>query len=192
MGYEVVTLREKDLASAAYLQQFDAIIAGVRAYDVHPGLIGRHEVLMEYVKGGGNFVVQYNRDGLGQMKTTIGPYPFAVANIRITDETAKVNFVQPDHKVLNYPNKITDGDFDGWIQERGIYFAGQTDSNYQAVLSMKDPGESEQKGSLVIASYGKGVFVYTGLVFFRELPAGVPGAYRLMANIIALNQKKAF
>jgi LmbE family N-acetylglucosaminyl deacetylase len=192
MGYEVVTLREKDLVSAAYLQQFDAIIAGVRAYDVHPGLMARHDALMEYVKGGGNLIVQYNRDGLGQMKTTIGPYPFAVANIRVTDENAKVNFLVPDHKVLNYPNKITDGDFDGWIQERGIYFAGQTDTAYQAVLSMKDPGESDQKGSLVIANYGKGVFVYTGLVFFRELPAGVPGAYRLIANIIALNQKKAF
>jgi LmbE family N-acetylglucosaminyl deacetylase len=192
MGYEVVTLREKDLASVTYLQQFDAIIAGVRAYDVHPWLTGRHQVLMEYVKGGGNFVVQYNRDGLGQMKTTIGPYPFAVANIRVTDETAKVNFVLPDHKVLHFPNTITEDDFNGWIQERGIYFAGRTDSAYRAVLSMKDPGEDEQKGSLVIADYGKGTFVYTGLVFFRELPAGVPGAYRLMANIIALNQKKGF
>jgi LmbE family N-acetylglucosaminyl deacetylase len=192
MGYEVVTLRERDLASATYLQQFDAIIAGVRAYDVHPWLAGRHEVLMEYVKGGGNFVVQYNRDGLGLMKTTIGPYPFAVANIRVTDETAQVNFLLPDHKVLHFPNTITEDDFSGWIQERGIYFAGETDSAYQAVLSMKDPGESEQKGSLVIANYGKGVFVYTGLVFFRELPAGVPGAYRLMANIIALNHKKGF
>jgi LmbE family N-acetylglucosaminyl deacetylase len=192
MGYEVVTLRERDLASATYLQQFDAIIAGVRAYDVHPWLAGRHQVLMEYVKDGGNFVVQYNRDGLGQMKTTIGPYPFAVANIRVTDETAKVNFVLPDHKVLHFPNTITEADFSGWIQERGIYFAGKTDSGYQAVLSMKDPGEEEQTGSLVIAGYGKGTFVYTGLVFFRELPAGVPGAYRLMANIIALNQKKGF
>jgi hypothetical protein len=90
------------------------------------------------------------------------------------------------------PNKITDKDFDGWIQERGIYFAGQMDTAYQQALSMKDPGESELKGSLVIANYGKGTFVYTGLVFFRELPAGVPGAYRLMANIIALNQKKGF
>jgi len=190
MGYDVVMLKEKDLGGS--LQQFDAIIAGVRAYDVHPGLIARHDALMQYVKDGGNLIVQYNRDNIGQVKTTIGPYPFAVANIRVTDENAKVNFVLPEHKVLNYPNKISDGDFDGWIQERGIYFAGQTDSNYQAVLSMKDPGESEQKGSLVIANYGKGVFVYTGLVFFRELPAGVPGAYRLMANIIALNQKKAF
>jgi LmbE family N-acetylglucosaminyl deacetylase len=192
MGFEVVMLRERDLASATYLQQFDAIIAGVRAYDVHPWLTGRHTVLMDYVKGGGNLIVQYNRGGLGQMKTSIGPYPFAVANIRVTDETANVNFVLPDHKVLHFPNTITEADFSGWIQERGIYFAGQSDTAYQEVLSMKDPGESEQKGSLIIANYGKGVFVYTGLVFFRELPAGVPGAYRLMANIIALNHKKGF
>jgi len=192
MGYEVVTLRERDLASATYLQQFDAIIAGVRAFDVHPWLAGRHEVLMDYVKGGGNFIVQYNRDGLGQMKATVGPYPFAVGNIRVTDETAEVNFVLPDHKVLHFPNTITEDDFNGWIQERGIYFAGKVDTAYEEVLSMKDPGEDEQKGSLVIGNYGKGVFVYTGLVFFRELPAGVPGAYRLMANIIALNHKKGF
>jgi len=192
MGYEVVMLGERDLASADYLQQFDAIIAGVRAFDVHSWLAGRHDVLMEYVKDGGNLVVQYNRGGLGQMKETIGPYPFAVANIRVTDETAKVNFALPDHKVLHYPNTITEHDFDGWIQERGIYFAGQVDTAYKEVLGMADPGESEQKGSLIIANYGKGDFVYTGLVFFRELPAGVPGAYRLMANIIALNHKKGF
>jgi LmbE family N-acetylglucosaminyl deacetylase len=191
MGYEVVMVGEKDM-DPGYLRQFDAIIAGVRAYDVHPWLAARHDVLMQYVKEGGNLVVQYNRDALGQVKSTIGPYPFAVANLRVTDETAKVDFLLPEHKVLNVPNKITDKDFDGWIQERGIYFAGQTDTAYHAVLSMKDPGESELKGSLVIANYGKGTFVYTGLVFFRELPAGVPGAYRLMANIIALNQKKAF
>jgi LmbE family N-acetylglucosaminyl deacetylase len=191
MGYEVVMLKERDI-TVGYLKQFDAVIAGVRAYDVHPWLTVRHDALMEYVKDGGNLVVQYNRDNLNQVKATIGPYPFAVANIRVTDENARVNFLAPDHKVLNYPNKITDKDFDGWIQERGIYFAGQTDSGYQTVLSMKDPGESEQKGSLVIANYGKGVFVYTGLVFFRELPAGVPGAFRLMANIISLNHKKGF
>jgi LmbE family N-acetylglucosaminyl deacetylase len=192
MGYEVVTIRERDLASAAYLQQFDAVIAGVRAYDVHPWLAGRHGVLMEYVKDGGNFIVQYNRGDLGQMKTTIGPYPFAISNIRVTDETAKVSFAVPDQKVLHFPNTITEADFSDWIQERGIYFAGQVDTAYKEVLSMADPGESEQKGSLIITNYGNGVFVYTGLVFFRELPAGVPGAYRLMANIIALNHKKGF
>ncbi|HEV2481353.1 MAG TPA: PIG-L family deacetylase [Puia sp.] len=192
MGFEVVLLKEKDL-TPSYLKAFDAVITGVRAYDVHPWLKARHDVLMEYIKDGGNLIVQYNRDGLNEMNTNIGPYPFAISNKRVTDENAPVNFLQPAHPVLNYPNKITDGDFEGWIQERGIYFAGQTDPQYESVLSMSDPGEKEPlKGSLMIARYGKGIFVYTGLVFFRELPAGVPGAYRLMANIIALNQKKGF
>ncbi len=191
MGYEVVLLKEKDV-SPAFLKTFDAVIAGVRAYDVHPWLKQRHDVLMEYVKDGGNLIVQYNRDGLDNMNTNIGPYPFAISNKRVTDENAPVAFLHPAHPVLNYPNKITDQDFQGWIQERGIYFAGQTDPQYESVLSMNDPGEKELKGSLVIARYGKGIFVYTGLVFFRELPAGIPGAYRLMANIIALNQKKGF
>jgi hypothetical protein len=191
MGFEVVLLKEKDL-TASYLKTFDAVITGVRAYDVHPWLKARHEMLMEYIKDGGNLIVQYNRDRIDEMTTDIGPYAFAVSNKRVTDENAPVNFLQPAHPVLNYPNKITEQDFQGWIQERGIYFAGQTDAAYESVLSMNDPGEREQKGSLVIARYGKGIFVYTGLVFFRQLPAGVPGAYRLMANIIALNQKKGF
>ncbi|HWK05650.1 MAG TPA: PIG-L family deacetylase [Puia sp.] len=191
MGYEVVLLKEKDI-TAASLKSFDAILTGVRAYDVHDWLSARHDALMEYVKGGGNLIVQYNRENLGQMKSNIGPYPFAVSNIRVTDENASVRFLQPEHSILNYPNKISDKDFEGWIQERGIYFAGQTDPAYETVLAMKDPGEQEQKGSLIIANFGKGKFVYTGLVFFRELPAGVPGAYRLLANIIALNQKKGF
>ncbi len=192
MGYEVMLLKEKDI-TPGYLAQFDAIIAGIRAYEVHPWLEEKHAVLMGYVKAGGNLIAQYNRENLGKVTTTIGPYPFSVNNLRVTDETAKVNFLLPEHPVLNYPNKITDKDFDGWIQERGIYFAGQMDPAYQAVFSMRDPNENQDlTGSLVIAHYGKGDFVYTGLVFFRELPAGVPGAYRLMANIIALNQKKAF
>jgi LmbE family N-acetylglucosaminyl deacetylase len=191
MGYEVVLLKERDI-TAANLRQFDAVLAGVRAYDVHDWLTVKHDILMDYVREGGNLIVQYNRDNLGRVTGNIGPYGFAVSNIRVTDEHAKVSFLQPEHKVLNYPNKISDKDFEGWVQERGIYFAGQTDPAYQMVLSMNDPGEQEQKGSLVIANYGKGSFVYTGLVFFRELPAGVPGAYRLMANIIALNQKKGF
>ncbi len=191
MGYEVVLLKERDV-TAANLKQFDAVLTGVRAYDVHDWLKARHDILMDYIKDGGNLIVQYNRDNLGRVSGDIGPYAFAVSNIRVTDEHARVNFLQPDHPVLNYPNRISDKDFEGWVQERGIYFAGQTDPAYQAVLSMNDPGEQEQKGSLVIAHYGKGTFVYTGLVFFRELPAGVPGAYRLMANIIALNQKKGF
>jgi LmbE family N-acetylglucosaminyl deacetylase len=190
-GYEVVLLKEKDI-SAANLKQFDAVITGVRAYDVHDWLFAKYDMLMDYIRDGGNLVVQYNRNNLGSSKTKIGPYPFSISNTRITNENAIVNFLQPAHPVLNYPNKITDQDFDGWIQERGIYFAGQSDSSYQSILSMHDPNEPDQKGSLIIANYGKGKFVYTGLVFFRELPAGVPGAYRLMANIIALNHKRGF
>ncbi|MBS1597985.1 MAG: PIG-L family deacetylase [Bacteroidetes bacterium] len=191
MGYEVVLLKERDIVPAN-LKQFDAIVAGVRAYDVHDWLIGKYDILMNYIHEGGNLIVQYNKENLGSVKTKIGPYPFSISNARVTDEQAKVNFLLPDHPVLNYPNKISDRDFDGWIQERGTYFAGQTDSNYHAIFSMHDPNEADQKGSLIIGGYGKGVFVYTGLVFFRELPAGVSGAYRLMANIIALNHKRGF
>jgi len=191
MGYEVVLLREKDMVSGI-LRQYDAILTGVRAYDVHSWLMAKYDVLMDYVKEGGNLIVQYNRNYIGNEKAKIGPYPFMISNSRVTDEEAKVNFLQPAHPVLNYPNKITDRDFEGWIQERGIYFAERPDPAYETVLSMNDPGQGEQKGSLLIGNYGTGKFVYTGLVFFRELPAGVPGAYRLLANIIALNHKKGF
>ena len=191
MGYDVTILKEKDITTAN-LKQFDAVIAGVRAYDVHEWLAAKYDVLMDYIRDGGNLIVQYNRNNLTAKKLKIGPYPFNISNIRVTDEQAKVNFVEPQHPALNYPNKITDKDFEGWVQERGIYFASQPDSNYHAILSMHDPGEPEQKGSLIIADYGRGKFVYTGLVFFRELPAGIPGAYRLLANLIALNHKRGF
>ena len=192
MGYDVVLLKERDI-TAAGLRQFDAILAGVRAYDVHEWLMGKYEILMDYVKEGGNLIVQYNRNNnIGNARVKIGPYPFSISNSRVTDENAKVEFLLPSHPVLNYPNTITDKDFEGWIQERGIYFVDHLDPKYETIFSMQDPGENAQKGSLVIADYGKGKFVYTGLVFFRELPAGVPGAFRLLANIIALNQKKGF
>lgn len=192
MGYEVTVLKEKDI-TPVMLQQFDAVITGVRAYNVHDYLAGKHEVLMDYVKNGGNLIVQYNTSNfISSVTAKIGPYPFAISRNRVTDESAKVNFLLPNHPVLNYPNKITDKDFDNWVQERGIYFADQLDAVYETPLSMADPNEPEQKGSLIIANYGKGKFVYTGMVFFRELPAGVPGAYRLLANIIALNKKKGF
>jgi LmbE family N-acetylglucosaminyl deacetylase len=192
MGYDVVLIKEKDI-NASNLNQFDAVIAGIRAYEVHDWLFNKSDVLLDYVKDGGNFIVQYNRSSrIGADNGKISPYHFSISNTRVTDEDAKVDFLLPDHPVLNFPNKITEKDFEGWIQERGIYFAGSVDANFQTVLGMNDPGEAQQKGSLIIADYGKGKFVYTGLVFFRELPAGVPGAYRLFANIIALNRKKGF
>ena len=145
--------------------------------------------MMDYIKNGGNLIVQYNRNR-GNDTTGIGPYPFAISNIRVTEEDAPVQFLQPENSVLRFPNKISSQDFEGWVQERGIYFATRIDPRYQKVFSMHDAGEPEQDGSLIVAHYGDGTFAYTGLVFFRELPAGVPGAYRLLANLIALNQPR--
>ncbi len=190
MGYKVVTLKESDI-KAANLKQFDAIVTGVRAYNTNEWMNNVYDDLMQYVNEGGVLLVQYNTSNqIGPVKAKISPYPFFISRNRITDEEAKVNFLLPNHPALNYPNKITEKDFDGWIQERSIYHAEKLDTAYRAILSMKDPGENEQNGSLIIANYGKGRFVYTGLVFFRELPAGVPGAYRLFANLIANSRAK--
>lgn len=185
MGYKVILLKEKDITSSN-LKQFNAIVTGVRAYNVNDWLNNDYDILMEYVKNGGVLLVQYNtNNGLAPLKNKIGPYPFTVTTKRITDETAKVNFLLPKDSSLNYPNKITDGDFNNWIQERSIYDAENIDSHYKRIFSMQDPNEAAQDGSLIIADYGKGKFIYTGIVFFRELPAGVPGAYRLFANLLA-------
>ena len=192
MGYEVTILKQRDITSNN-LKQFDAIITGVRAYNVNDFMAEKYDVLMNYVKDGGNLVVQYNTiNFISNVRAKIGPYPFTISRNRVTDEKAKVDFLLPDHPILNYPNKITVADFDGWIQERSIYNAEALDISYETPISMADPEENAQKGSLIVANYGRGKFVYTGLVFFRELPAGVPGAYRLLANIIALNRKKGF
>jgi hypothetical protein len=189
MGYEVTLLSDKEL-SRNNLQQYDAIISGVRAFNTNDWLNKYYDKLMKYVEDGGNYIVQYSQ--ANNIRAKMGPYNFTVSGKRITDENAAVNFLKPDHPVLNFPNKITDNDFKGWIQERSIYHADNLDPHYETILRMNDPGEQPDDGSLVIAKYGKGYFTYTGLVFFRELPAGVPGAYRLFANIIALNRKKAF
>ncbi len=184
MGYIVTAITESNLNSES-LAGLDAVITGVRAYDVHPWLFEKYETLMDYVKNGGNLIVQYNRDNSDAFRTRTGPYPFSISNSRVTEEDASVNFIHAEDPVLKSPNRISARDFEGWIQERGIYFAGQSDSRYRQVFSMHDAGESDQKGSLIIAPLGKGTFTYTGLVFFRELPAGVPGAFRLLANLIA-------
>jgi len=192
MGYDVTLLTDKEL-SRNNLQQFDAIISGIRAYNTNEWLNKYYDKLMKYVNEGGNYIVQYNTSNfISSIKTKIGPYNFDIVRTRVTDEKSPVSFLKPEHLVLNFPNKITQDDFKGWVQERSIYHASNWDKNFEAILSMGDPGEKADEGSLVISKYGKGYFTYTGLVFFRELPAGVPGAYRLLANIIALNKKKAF
>jgi LmbE family N-acetylglucosaminyl deacetylase len=190
MGYKVITLKETDITSNN-LKQFDVIITGVRAYNTNDWMNNVYSALMQYVKDGGVLFTQYNTNNfISNVKSKIGPFDFTISRNRITDEEAKVNFLLPKHPALNYPNKITEDDFKGWIQERSIYHAEKIDSNYKRILSMKDPGENDNDGSLIIANYGKGSFVYTGLVFFRELPAGVPGAYRLFANLIANKRVK--
>jgi LmbE family N-acetylglucosaminyl deacetylase len=188
MGYTVVKLDENSITTEI-LKNLDAVIAGVRAYDVHEWMAGKYNILMNYVSNGGNLIVQYNRNRADDT-TGLGPYPFGISNNRVTEEDAPVQFLQPENSFFHFPNEITSKDFEGWIQERGIYFASHIDSRYQSLLSMHDKDEPQQIGSLIIGKYGKGNFCYTGLVFFRELPAGVPGSYRLLANLIALNQQK--
>ena len=187
VGYNVHQLTENEIMNSD-LSEYDAIITGVRAYNVNPRLAFEQPRLLEYVKNGGNLVVQYNNNN-GLATTQLGPYPFRVVNQRVTDEDAKVTFLDSANEVLNYPNKITQADFNGWIQERGIYFVSDIDPQYKAVLEMNDPGEAPNKGSLIVGNYGKGRFVYTSLVFFRELPAGVPGAYRLFVNLLSKPKK---
>ena len=192
MGYEVTVLDDNYLANGN-LSQYDAIITGVRAYNIKTSLSTYYNKLMKYIEDGGNLVVQYNTSSqVGPVRAKIAPYPFDISRTRITDENAEMKILKPDHPVLNYPNKITPKDFEGWVQERSIYHAAGRDSHYETIFSMHDPGEADDEGSLIIAHYGKGTFVYTGLVFYRELPAGVPGAYRLLANILGLNHKKGF
>ncbi len=183
VGYEVVHLNTSQVL-LNNLSSFDAIVTGVRFFNVNEEARNIHTKLMDYVKSGGVLLEQYNVNN-GLKSTNFGPYPFRLVNKRVTEEDAKVSFTKPSHTALNHPNKITDKDFDGWVQERGLYFADDIDPKYETILRMNDTGEAANEGSLLIANYGKGKFVYTSLSFFRQLPAGVPGAYRLFANLLS-------
>lgn len=192
MGYEVTILTEKELARNN-LDRFDAILTGIRAYNTNEWMGGFYDKLMKYVENGGNLIIQYNTNNfISSIASKIGPYPFSISRNRVTNEAAPVLFLKPEHSVFHFPNTITPDDFKGWIQERSVYDALNWDKKYQPLLTMNDPGEKSDEGSLIVADYGKGKFVYTGLVFFRQLPAGNPGAYRLLANLIGQNQIKPF
>jgi hypothetical protein len=186
MGYTVTTLDDVDLTPDK-LKDFDAVVLGVRAFNVRTNLAPHLAGLFAYLEAGGTVVVQYNRPE-GLQTNQIAPFNLHLVNQRVTDETAAMTFLAPSHPVLNQPNKITNEDFDHWVQERGIYFPDQWDGHFTPILACHDPGESPLTGSLLVAPYGKGYFVYTSLVFFRELPAGVPGAYRLFANLLSLGK----
>lgn len=183
VGYEVAHLNAAQVL-LNNLSSYDAIVIGVRFFNVNEDARNVQTKLMDYVKNGGVVLAQYNVNN-GLKATDFGPYPFRLVNKRVTEEDAKVTFTKPAHAALNFPNKITAKDFDGWVQERGLYFADDIDPKYETILRMNDTGETANDGSLLIANYGKGKFVYTSLSFFRQLPAGVPGAYRLFVNLLS-------
>ena len=187
LGYTVTILDENSLKNTD-LSKYDAIVAGIRTYNTNKFMPNVYDKLMEYVINGGNYVVQYNTNR-GLEKEKIGPYPFKLSRDRVTVEEAKTTFLAPEHPIMNTPNKITATDFDEWIQERGLYFPNKWDDNYTPILGWSDPNEEMTKGSLLVADYGKGSFIYTGISFFRELPAGIPGAFILFANIVSYGRK---
>ncbi|MGH7245245.1 MAG: PIG-L family deacetylase [Phycisphaerales bacterium] len=183
MGFEVTPLTGADLTSEK-LGGLDAVVVGIRAFNVRKDLDAGLPALFAFAEAGGTVVVQYNRpDGIQTSRLT--PFELKLSGDRVTDENAAMTFLAPDHPVLNSPNKITAADFEGWVQERGIYFPNQWDEHFVPLLACSDPGEAPMKGGLLVAPYGKGRFIYTGLAWFRQLPAGVPGAYRLFANMVA-------
>lgn len=185
VGYSVTALNNDQLMNDD-LSIYDAIVVGIRAFNTNEKLYLCQDRLMAYVKNGGRLIVQYNTNSrVGPLNAGIGPYKFTISRNRVTDERAEVRFVNDSLKVLQYPNAIMQNDFKNWVQERGIYFATEVDSAYHYVFEMNDPNEKSDKGALITANYGKGYFVYTGLAFFRQLPAGVPGAYRLMINLLS-------
>jgi LmbE family N-acetylglucosaminyl deacetylase len=183
IGYEVTTIPTETISTDA-LKQFDAIVVGIRAYNVDENLPFKQKYLLEYVEKGGNLILQYNTSR-GITTKDLGPYPLSLSRDRVTDENAEVRILNPEHPLLNYPNKITSKDFEGWVQERGLYFPDEWAEEYTPLLSINDNGETPKQGSLLVAQYGKGHYIYTGLSFFREFPAGVPGAYRLFANMLS-------
>ena len=182
LGFDVDII-DGEILSKNDLFNYDVIVAGIRAYNTFSGIGALQDIILEYVKEGGTFIVQYNT--LGDLYAEPGPYKINISRDRVTEEDAAVIFISPHHQLLNYPNSITQDDFDGWVQERGLYFPNEWDDNFVPILEMNDNGESPKLGSLLYANYGDGVFIYTGLSFFRELPAGVPGAYRLFVNLIS-------
>lgn len=187
MGYDVTILKPEEI-TLENLKPFQVVILGVRAYNTVEEMAFKQEILFEFVKNGNTMIVQYNTTGKFTVKE-LAPYPLKISRDRVTEEDAEVRFLAPNHPVLNFPNKITANDFKGWVQEQGLYYPDEWDATFTPILSSNDKGESPKNGGLLIAPYGKGTYIYTGLSFFRELPAGVSGAYRLIANMISSSQK---
>ncbi|GMN08687.1 hypothetical protein MTsPCn9_08570 [Croceitalea sp. MTPC9] len=189
IGYTVETIDVPSIQEGS-LAKYDGVVLGIRAYNVIEELKFKQAYLLDYVKNGGNLIVQYNTAGRwrDQFKN-IAPYPITISRDRVTDENAKVEILAKNHSLINFPNTITEKDFGGWVQERGLYFPNEWSKEFTPILSMNDKGENKKTGSLLVAQYGKGHYIYTGLSFFRELPAGVPGAYKLFANMLSIGKE---
>ena len=184
MGYEVTEINQSEITKEK-LANFDVLITGIRAYNTVKELKFKQEILFDFVSEGKTMLVQYNTtDEL--VTKNIAPYTLKISRDRVTEENAEIRFLSPEHRVLNYPNKITSKDFVGWTQEQGLYYPSEWDPSFTPILSSNDKGETPKNGALLIANYGKGHYIYTGLSFFRELPEGVSGAYRLISNLISI------
>nr|WP_315202711.1 PIG-L family deacetylase [uncultured Flavobacterium sp.] len=184
MGYKVTLIKPEEITPEK-MDSFDVVMTGVRAYNTIQTLAYKQDILFDFVKSGKTMIVQYNTtDDLVTSK--IAPYPLKISRDRVTEENAEVRFLAPNHPVLNYPNTITQNDFKGWKQEQGLYYPKEFDKAFTPILSSNDKGESPKDGALLIAPYGKGNYIYTGLSLFRELPEGVPGAYKLLSNLISI------
>ena len=190
IGYTIHLIDPKEIESGS-LDKYDAVVTGIRAYNVIEELKFKQRYLLEYVENGGNLVIQYNTAGRRDTAfKDLAPYPLEISRDRITNEDSEVKILARDHSAVNFPNTITDEDFEGWVQERGLYFPGEWDPKFTPILQMNDKGESPTNGALLVAPYGEGNYIYTGISFFRELPAGVPGAYKLFANILSMGKEQ--
>jgi hypothetical protein len=198
LGLNVVMLEEKDL-STGDLAQFDTIVVGIRASQVRPDYVANNSRLLDFVKNGGTLIVQYQQSEF--IQNNLAPFPAKmesvtngnqrISNVRVTDENAPVKILAPDNPIFNYPNKIVAGDWENWIQERNLYTLTALDAQYTPLLETQDDGEPPVTGGLVYAKIGKGNYVYNAYSFFRQLPIGNPGAYRLLANMLSLPKASA-
>ena len=185
-----VTLIFAEKIATENLAQYGTIVLGVRAYDTQKNVVAQNKMLLEFVSNGGTLIVQ-NNNSVGDFNSGhFTPYSADLSRARVSVEDAPVQILAPADRVFHYPNEITQKDFDGWVQERGLYFMDQWDSHFEPLLASHDPGEQPLKGGLLRARYGKGEYIYTGYAFFRQLPAGVPGAIRLYVNLLAAGHEK--
>jgi hypothetical protein len=191
LGVNVHTIDANELA-AGDLSRYDTIVTGIRVYEVRPDVVSNNNRLLDYVKNGGTLIVQYNKGEYA--RGNFAPYPVKMPQQgfeRVTEEDATVTLLDPAHPLFNLPNKITQKDFAGWSQERGAYFLIEWDSHFKPLMASHDKGEQDKQGGEVIAEYGRGLYVYTAYAWFRQLPNGVPGAYRLIANLVSLPKTRA-